>query len=298
VSVSVVIVTFHNEREIEGCVKSVLAQPEARQVIVVDNASQDGTPALLARLAAAEPRLELLLGTENLGFGRAANLGLVRASGSRLLLLNPDAELLPGALAALEKGFAEHPEAGVLGLKVYDWDGRSVQLSCRAFPGHSTALFHRYSLLTRLWPKNRFSARYLATDFDHGQVASFDWVSGCAMALRREALERTGGFDERFFMFSEDVDLCKRARAEGFEVLYLPSAAVRHRIGGSSAAAPELVVRERHRSMWLYYKKHLRGGAMLDAVTFAGIGARYLWHRLRASAARSRPRRGKAMTFL
>lgn len=279
--VSVVVVAYNNASEIEGCLRSVLGEPEALQVLVVDNASTDGTPEVLERLAREAGRLRILRNPENLGFGRACNQALRLCTEPLALLLNPDAVLLPGALAALGQGFAEHPEAGIVGLKVFDWDGVTVQLSCRAFPGFSTALFHRYSVLTRLWPGNPWSRRYLATGFGHERDASFDWVSGCAMGLRRAALERIGLFDESFFMFCEDVDLCRRARNEGFDVVYLPAARVRHRIGGSSRSAPRLVIVARHRSMWLYYKKHLRGGPLLDALTYLGIQTRCAWQLLK-----------------
>jgi N-acetylglucosaminyl-diphospho-decaprenol L-rhamnosyltransferase len=277
---SVAIVTYNNRDEIDACLDSVLAEPEASEVLVVDNASSDGTPEAVSRRAATEPRLRLIRNVSNEGFARACNRALHVASEPLLLLLNPDAALVPGALAALGRGFATHSGAGVLGLKVFDWDGVTVQLSCRSFPGHRTALFNRYSLLTRMLPKNRWSRRYLALDFDHERAAPFDWVSGCAMALRREVLDRIGLLDEDFFMFCEDVDLCLRARKAGFEVLYWPEARARHRIGSSSRSVPRLVVRARHRSMWLYYKKHLRGGPLLDAVTYVGIRARCLWQGL------------------
>jgi hypothetical protein len=277
---SAAVVTYNNRDQIDACLDSLLAEPEARQVLVVDNASPDGTAEAVLKRSQAEPRLELLRRPANEGFARACNRALRRATEPLVLLLNPDAALRPGALAALGRGFAAHPEAGILGLKVYDWDGVTVQLSCRAFPGHGTALFNRWSLLTRLLPWNPWSRRYLALDFDHGRPAPFDWVSGCAMALRRELLERVGAFDEDYFLFCEDVDLCLRARRAGFEVLYWPEASARHRIGGSSRSVPRLVVRQRHRSMWLYYKKHLRGGPLLDAATWLGIRLRCLWHLL------------------
>lgn len=280
-TVSVVIVTYNNATEIDGCLASILGQPEARQILVVDNASTDGTVAVLERIAASEPRIRVLHNAMNLGFGSACNQALRLCSEPLVLLLNPDAAALPGALEALARGFAEHPGAGILGLKVYDWDGTTVQLSCRAFPGFGTALAHRYSLLTRLWPRNPWSSRYLSSSFDHDRVAAFDWVSGCAMGLRRASLEKIGLFDEIFFMYCEDVDLCRRARNAGLDVLYLPTAQVRHRIGGSSRSVPRLTIVERHRSMWLYYKKHLRGGRILDALTWSGIQARCAWQLLK-----------------
>lgn len=285
-SFAAVVVTYNSASDLDTCLDSLLGEPELSRVVVVDNGSADETHRIVQRRSESEPRIELIRNAENLGFSRACNLGLRRCSEPFVLLLNPDAALLPESLAHLRRGFEEWPGAGILGLKVWDWDGTTLQLSCRAFPDHSTALFHRYSILTRLWPGNRGSQRYLGTGFDHERVAPFDWVSGCAMGLRRELLERIGMFDEDYFLFCEDVDLCRRAKDAGFEVLYYPMAQARHRIGGSSRSASALSIRERHRSMWIYYKKHMRGGWLLDLVTYAGIQARCRWQLLRTSGKR------------
>jgi GT2 family glycosyltransferase len=151
-------------------------------------------------------------------------------------------------------------------------------------------------MLTRLLPGNRFSSRYLMTDFDHTRTADVDWLSGAAMLLNRAALDRVGLFDERYFFAVEDVDLCRRMHAAGFRVVYLPRATVTHRIGGSSRTAPNRVIVARHQGMWLYYRTYLRGSRLLDIATGAGILARCLAMLMLANArslARGGPHSGE-----
>ncbi len=271
---AVVVVTYNSVADIPACVSSVLEQVEVDELVVVDNASRDGTAGWLLERSAGEDRLKVLLNDRNRGFSAACNRGAGMVRAGVLLFLNPDSVLLPKSANCLLDAFENDPKTGIFGLKVFDWDGVTVQLSCRAFPSHGTVFFHRYSLLTRLFPGNPWSRRYLSTAFTHKTAERFDWVSGCAMGVRRNVFQELGGFDEDYFLFSEDVDLCKRAWQHGFEVRYLPSARVRHRIGGSSLSAPAKVIIERHRSMWLYYRKHLRGSLFLDAGTWLGIYAR------------------------
>jgi GT2 family glycosyltransferase len=172
-------------------------------------------------------------------------------------------------LAAYLRG---HPEAGVAAPQILNDDG-SLQLSCRAFPGYSTAFFGRYSFLTRLWPGNPVSKRYLMTDFDHASEREVDWASGAAMMFTRAAFERVGGWDASFFLFSEDVDFCKRVHEADLRVMYVPSARVYHTIGISKHPTTRAVI-ERHRSMWRYYLKHLRRTWVQDVFTAPAIAIR------------------------
>ncbi|HWO94209.1 MAG TPA: glycosyltransferase, partial [Dehalococcoidia bacterium] len=149
-----------------------------------------------------------------------------------------------------------------------------IQLSARAFPGYSTALFNRHSMLTRLLPGNRFSRRYLLSSWAHDETRDVDWVSGACMVLARRGIESFGAFDPAYFMYIEDVDLCLRAKKAGFRVVYFPAVRVRHTIGGSSRSATFRMIRARHASMARYYRKHLRRGFVFDSLTVGGIWAR------------------------
>jgi GT2 family glycosyltransferase len=271
---SVIILNYNAAAHVYRCLNSLAAGCEGLtyETIVVDNASP--RPGI-AQAVAAFPGVRLVRRERNGGFSAGVNTGIASARAAAILTLNPDTTLSPGAAAAMVAYLRAHPETGVIGPRLLNEDG-TLQLSCRRFPDFRAALFNRYSLLTRLVPRNRFSSHYLMTDFDHARTADVDWLSGAAMLLNRSALDRVGLFDERYFFAVEDVDLCRRMHAAGFRVVYLPRATVTHRIGGSSRTAPNRVIIARHRGMWLYYRTYLRGGPLLDITTGAGILARCL----------------------
>ena len=147
-------------------------------------------------------------------------------------MLNPDCTSKARCLAPLAAYLREHPDVGIVAPKLLDDDG-TLQLSCRAFPGYETALFNRYSLLTRLLPGNERSRRYLMSDFDHMSERDVDWVSGAVLMLPRGVFDEVGGWDAGYFMFNEDVDLCRRVHDAGYRVVYHPAVAVYHTIGVS-----------------------------------------------------------------
>jgi len=243
----------------------------AWECIVVDNASTDESVAM----ARAEfPGMALIANRENLGFTKANNQGIRRARGRYVCLLNNDTKCRPRAFADALRYLDEHADIGVAGLKLLNADG-SRQLSCRSFPGFSQALFNRYSVLTRLFPGNPYSRRYLMSDLDDDRVRNVDWVSGACMVVRREVVRKIGGLDARFFMYSEDVDYCLRAWKAGWRVAYVPVGEVFHYIGQTSSKFPFMPIVERHKSMYRFYKKHYsRELLFLDAATAAMVGVR------------------------
>lgn len=272
---SVIVVNYSQERLLRDCLNSLRnAAPRHRlDVIVIDNASSDDSVAMVRR---EFPDARLVANADNLGFTKANNQGMEIAHGRHLMLLNNDTRVLPGAFSAAIDWLDQHPEAGVAGLKLLNED-KSLQLSCRRFPSFSQALFNRHSLLTQLLPKNRFSREYLMMDFRHDKIQDVDWVSGACLVIRREAYEDLGGLDERFFMYSEDVDYCYRVWEAGYHVVYLPFARVIHLIGQSSRKNRTLTILERHRSMYKFYKKHYSRNLMfVDAVTWLMINLRCL----------------------
>lgn len=254
------------------------------EIIVVDNASGDETLPRVLRFGRA---VRLIPNPDNRGFSRAVNQGLRASKAPLVLLLNPDCRVEPGALATLVEFMDRTPEAGACGPKILSPDG-SVQLSCRAFPGHSTALFHRHSLLTRLFPRNPHSNRYLKTRWDHSELAQVDWVSGAAMVLRRSALREIEGMDEDYFLYCEDVDLCWRLREKEWATFFVPDAVVWHHVGRSSRQTPLRALYERHRSMYTFYKKHYSQDIpLIDFATFMGIALRCLMYVGLAASGRS-----------
>lgn len=275
--VSIVTVTFNGREFVRRCLTSIFehTQGVTFEVVVVDNASKDGTPEMVA---GAFPQVRLVRNARNAGFAAGVNQGIRLAQGQALLILNPDAMLLDNALPKMLAYLREHEDIGVLGPKLLDENG-TLQLSCRAFPNYGVALFNRYSLLTRLVPNNPFSRRYLMTAFDHNSTADVDWISAACWLLPRRTIERVGLLDEGYFWSIEDVDYCQRVHRAGLRVVYFPRVAVRHHIGVSSAAAPGRAVIARHRGMWRYYRRYLRpanalAGVVMDGLVGAGIGTR------------------------
>ena len=275
--VSIIVVSYNGRDLLRGCLRSVFEQTRGLEfeVIVVDNASQDGTPDMVA---SKFPQAALVRRSSNAGFARAVNEGIEAARGAAHFILNPDSKLIGNVLPPMVTYLQEHDDVGILAPKLLDDDG-TLQLSCRAFPGFSTALFNRYSLLTRLFSKNPLSTRYLMTDFDHNTIADVDWASAACWLLPRSTYDRVGPLDDGYFWSIEDVDYCQRTHRAGLRVVYFPEVAIRHQIGGSSATLASRAIRARHQGMWRYYRAYLRpaGGLarpLIDALTWAGIQLR------------------------
>jgi N-acetylglucosaminyl-diphospho-decaprenol L-rhamnosyltransferase len=197
------------------------------EVIVVDNASTDGTPGLVREKFPAARVLE----QENLGFGAGNNAGMRVASGRYFLLLNPDAWLTEGALDALVAFADEHPEAAVVGPRLLNPDG-SLQRSVRGYPS-PWRIATEYFFLRKLGPRTHALNAFFGEQFDHESVREAEYLFGACLLVRREAVDSVGGFDEDFFLMSEEVDWCYRFRQAGWKVLFYPGAEVFHAVGAS-----------------------------------------------------------------
>jgi len=274
VRLSVIIVNWNTADLLSACLASLKCylQSPACQIIVVDNASSDSSAEMVREKF---PAVELIVLPENVGFSRGNNAGIERARGEFILLLNSDTEVCDDALWILCDFLAEHPKAGAVGAQLISPDG-SIQESCRSFPSHRTALFNRKSLLTRLFPSNRFSRAYLLSEDARSATREVDWVMGAALMTRRTVIEQVGMLDPSFFMYAEDVDWCYRMHKAGWKIFYVPEAKILHHYEKSAAKAPFRMIWERHRSMWRFYKKHYSSGIWMDALTWSGIGVRML----------------------
>ena len=278
---SVIIVNYNSAQFIVRCLTSieVYMKDVEHEVCVVDNASTDGSLSLVEE---EFPYVKIQANHRNLGFAAAVNQGLEKSMGKYILWLNPDSELLNNGIVDLLQYLSINADVGILGPLIVDPDGHT-QLSCRSFPSYETAFFNRYSLLTRWFPRNRYTKRYLLTDWDHNSIHEVDWVSGSCLLHRKEVVRDIGGLDERFFMYNEDVDFCLRAKKAGWKVYYHPSMQVSHHIGGSSRQKPVRMVIERHRSIWRYYGKHFRRNPIKDAAIGAAICGRCALELVRSS---------------
>ncbi|MEZ4388466.1 MAG: glycosyltransferase family 2 protein [Candidatus Krumholzibacteriia bacterium] len=240
---SIVIVHYNTPDDLGRCLQSLRDQAPAcdHEVVVVDNASS--APGL-DELQAAFDQVRWVRNPENLGYGRACNQGMALVPARYHLILNPDIVVLPGALDALLAFADTQPRAGIIGPQLLNEDG-SIQESCRRFYTFWTLLLRR-TILGKLLPNSRTVARHLMRDFDHRSVRPVDWVLGGCLLVRREALDRCGPMDDRFFLYFEDVDWCYRMWRCGYEVVYLPDARFVHRHRRASARGAFT------RSFWLH----------------------------------------------
>jgi GT2 family glycosyltransferase len=274
---SVIIVNYRSREALLSCLAGLERETRglAAEVVVVDNDSRDGTlEALAARApAAGSAATRAIANAGNVGYARAVNQGLAATRGEFALVMNPDCELRPGAALALLAHLRAHPRVAIAGPKILNPDG-TLEYSARAFPDQLTFLFNRYSLLTRLFPNNRFSRRYLMSDWDHASAREVDWLSGACLMARREAIDRVGGMDEAFFMFNEDVDWCRRMKLGGWNNVYVPEAVVVHHIGASKGRVAARVIVARHRGMIHYFHKHHPANPLVEALAVALIYCR------------------------
>ena len=267
---SIVVVTYRSREHILATLASLepgvrgdgTASPLTWECVVLDNDSHDGTPELVEREA---PTVRLVRTGANLGYSKAVNMGIARTTGTFVLVLNPDCEWRPGAIRTLVDWARAHPTCGIAAPRIVNSDG-SLEYSARAYPSVYAVLFNRYSLLSRLWPGNPWTRRYLMSDWDHVTPRSVDWVSGAAMLVRRDAIAAVGGMDETFFMFNEDVDWCRRMNQAGWTVDYVSASETVHHIGASKGEVSNRVIRERHRGMLHYFRKHHRAPWFVDAI--------------------------------
>ena len=228
---SVSVVSYRTPALLRQCL-SALQRERARtdlDVTVVDNASGDGSPEMVA---AEFPWVCLIRNARNLGFGAAHNQALRLARGRYLVVLNSDATPSPGALGTLVEFLDAHPRVAVAGPRLRYPDGR-VQPSRRRFPTVATLLLES-TQLQRFWPDNLVLRRYYVADRSDDEPQDVDWLVGACLCIRASAAAEVGLFDERFFMYSEELDWCRRFRAAGWGVAYVPQAEVVH-VEGASA---------------------------------------------------------------
>ncbi|CAN5890886.1 hypothetical protein BH23ACT11_BH23ACT11_25580 [soil metagenome] len=210
----------------------------------------------------------------NEGFARACNQGIAASDGELVVLINPDSLVDHDFFASLEDFFEGNPKAGIAGPRIVDASG-TLQLSARREVSFVSGLLGRTSFLTRLFPSSAAVKNLFPAAGSHDEPAEVDWISGACMAVRREALETAGALDERFFMYFEDADLCRRARGSGWPVYYVPQVEVLHLTGASSRSKATAIWRL-HKSAFLYHRKHGRHGplGLYSGLVLLGLCAR------------------------
>lgn len=284
---SVVIVTFNCRELALACLRSLAAERAdvGLEAIVVDNASTDGA---LSAVRREFPWVRTVEVGGNVGFARATNLGLQRAEGTRVLLLNPDTLVPRGVLRACLNALEAHPDVGVLGCKLVLPDGRLDHACKRGFPTPQASLWYLLGL-GRLRPRSRRFAAYTAGHVGPDEISDVGAINGAFMLVRREALEDIGGLDERFWMYAEDLDWCLRCWRSGWRVLYWPRAEVEHVKGGSVGKPRSWRTNYAfHHAMWAFYAKHYAGQRPFPVTALVWLG---IWGRLAGSAVRGATRR-------
>lgn len=222
---SVIIVNYNSGALTRACVESLFREKVAGglEIIIIDNASRDDS---VAFLRSDFPEVTVIANPHNVGLAAAVNQGLAKALGNFVLLLNPDIIVLPGALQALVAFMQEHKDVGVAGGQLLSPNGR-VQYSCFRFYTPGTILYRRTWLGKTKWGRQEIQ-RFLMKDFNHASARDVDWLMGSCLCLRRTAVEHVGGMDERFFLYFEDVDWCRRFWHGGWRVTYVPQAQFSH----------------------------------------------------------------------
>lgn len=243
-TISAIVVNYNARDLVVECVRSLRSEG-IRDIVVADNDSTDGSREAIAR---ADREVRVVPTGGNHGYGGGANRGAdcVRATATALLVMNPDTVVRPGAVKSMAEILDADPTVGIVGPRLENPDGTTYP-SARSFPSIADSLGHGF--LGWFFPSNPWTRRYRMLDVGSDQPRYVDWVSGACFLIRRETWDALGGFDESYFMFLEDVDLCWRAGRAGWQVVYEPAARVTHVVGASRARHPYRMAVEHHRSL-------------------------------------------------
>lgn len=276
---SVVIVSWNSAEFLEECLGAVYeaAGAEEIEIVVVDNASTDGSAALIKHHF---PDVRLIENTRNMGVSVAFNQGVKASRGKYIQMLCSDTVVLPGAFKEMAGYLDVHPDVGVVGPKLIYPDGR-LQPSCRTFPTLSIFAWE-FMGLSRLFPDHPVFGKWRMGDFDHLTAREVDQPRGSSVMVRRTVWDEVGGWDEDLDMFFNDVDWCLRVKADGWKILFLPTAVMMHYGGSSIKKVRPRMILSSHGCCYRFFKKHQRGFMhgiairMLGVALLASAGVRYI----------------------
>lgn len=248
--ISIIIVNWNTRDYLLNCIEHLRKEEnyEDIEIIIVDNDSSDDSIEVISRRF---PEAIIIENNENLGFAKANNIGLEKASGKYICLMNSDIEILPNCIRESYEFLEKSSKIGMVGPKILNAD-LTIQKSCRKLPGIMTSLTPALGL-HRIFP-NLFSDEDIS--FDDNKIREVDGISGCLMVVKREALLDVGLLDEQFFMYSEDIDWCRKFQDTGWKIAFLPAASAIHYGGKSSAIQPKRFYVEQCLSRIRYIRKH------------------------------------------
>lgn len=271
VMLSIVIISYNTKNMLRLCLDSIFRYPLTLgrfEIIIVDNASPDKSGEMVRK---RYPQITLIQNHKNHGFAYASNQGIRHGKGEYYLLLNPDTRLLPDALNTMMYFLMDNPDIGASGGLMMNENG-TMQPSCLVYPTYLNVFFSRSSFFTKI-PFVAKKARQIRSLPDG--ITDVDALAGGYFYLKREALNQIGLFDERFFLYVEDIDICKRMKDVGWRVVFNPESKIIHHWGASSAKMKRKTFWWHHLSMYKYFQKHHRS-SILNFVTFMGLIGHYL----------------------
>ena len=269
---SIIIVNYNVKEFLQNLLHSIekASSNLTKEIIIVDNASDDGSVEFIREKFSY---VKLIVNKKNLGFGKANNIALKEAKGKFILLINPDALVAEDTFEKLIEFFKLKPEAGLAGCKILNPDG-TLQLACRrSFPGPWTS-FTKVTGLSSLFSKSKLFARYNLTYLDENQTYEVDAISGSFMMMKREVYEKVGGFDEQFFMYGEDLDLCYRIQKAGYKVFYYHETQIIHYKGESTKRSSFDETKIFYNAMDLFVKKHFSSSFLVEIILRSAIVVR------------------------
>ena len=271
----IIIVSYNARIYLQKCLESIFNfdLPFSFQVLVIDNHSSDDSADMVRKIF---PQVRVIENNGNCGFSQANNRGIRNTNGEYILLLNSDTVVSQGALLKLLLFLEENDKAGIVsGRLVYpDYTDQNV---CRAFPTPINALFGRRSILTKLFPNNKYSKKYMLSVHRHKKEPfQIDWVSGACLMVKRKVIHNVGLLDEKFFMYWEDADFCMRVKKEGWKIYCVPTAIIVHYEGKSSINQNYRLIIEFNKSVYWFYRKHYIQHALsiMNIIAICGLTSR------------------------
>ncbi|WP_298413432.1 glycosyltransferase family 2 protein [Hydrotalea sp.] len=268
-TISVIIVSYNVRYFLAQCLCAVQTAMQGinGEIIVVDNASTDGTATHLPPLF---PTIKWILQNENAGFAKANNKGLTAAAGNFILFLNPDTLIPEHFFKEILAFVNRHPNCGAIGVKMIDGAGYFLPESKRAFPTPVAALF-KLCRLADIFPKSAVFNQYALGHLSENEIHCVPVLSGACMFVSHQVLDTTGGFDEQFFMYGEDLDLCYRFQKSGYKVFYVHSTQIIHYKGESTKRSSIDETKIFYNAMDLFVKKHLSTSFIVEIILRSAV---------------------------
>jgi GT2 family glycosyltransferase len=259
-SLTIALVTWNSEDDIAECLSSlfhaVAKVPQVRlETVIIDNASSDNTIRVIENfLRVTDQNIVFIKNNDNLGFTKACNQAIQVSTGDYIFILNPDTEILNSSIKLMMQYLDDNDDVGVVAPQLVS-QRSEIQFSCRTFPKYRD-MFFEMLMLASFFPKSEFFSRWKMRYFDHNSLREVDQPMGAALLLKRKVLESVGGLDERFIMFFNDVDFCKRICDAGFKIIFYPDAKVRHSTGVSVYKDRSAMIKHWNGDCLKYFRKH------------------------------------------